>query len=356
MSKRCLQSRYAESAAQNIYDLRDCVRTSETELYAKLDETATWLSELGARFAPDGALKPAHPAPTVEPPEPREAQQEHVCSSSCIQEMEKLVDEAQERDALKAKLDRTDRYLAGLPNTEADGRIVCNFVLGSGILYGPEAVQAAERYLAAIPKAAPAPSDIAEPPGEQAAAPSLRPPFDKWVLDVTHHELHELPKRLHGYLHTAFAQGVSVADAREFHAAQKLRDREAAAPSLQAEPEKGTTLDYDGRPALEGRVRPHGNGHTLVDGLRQVAAEATPEQHRRVEDNPSGFIRPEAAAHEQPDRLCKIPSACGWQCDMPYGHDGDMHGNAGDGFYSRQHLGEHRRQQAERASATPPQQ
>jgi hypothetical protein len=36
-------------------------------------------------------------------------------------------------------------------------------------------------------------------------------------------------------------------------------------PASPAEPEKGTTLDYDGRPALEGRVKPHGNGHTLAE-------------------------------------------------------------------------------------------
>jgi hypothetical protein len=45
---------------------------------------------------------------------------------------------------------------------------------------------------------------------------------------VTRHELHELPRKLHGYLHTAYAQGVSVADAREAHAEQRSRERQAA--------------------------------------------------------------------------------------------------------------------------------
>jgi 8-oxo-dGTP pyrophosphatase MutT (NUDIX family) len=35
-------------------------------------------------------------------------------------------------------------------------------------------------------------------------------------------------------------------------------------------------------------------------------------------------------------------------CDLEWGHDGDMHGNGGDGFYAEQHLEEHHRRQAER--------
>jgi len=49
--------------------------------------------------------------------------------------------------------------------------------------------------------------------------------FDRWVVEVTRHELHELPISLHGYLHTAFLQGVSVSDAREAHAEQRRRGR-----------------------------------------------------------------------------------------------------------------------------------
>jgi len=33
--------------------------------------------------------------------------------------------------------------------------------------------------------------------------------------------------------------------------------------------------------------------------------------------------------------LCGVPSLSLGTCDMPAGHDGDMHGSAGDGFYAR---------------------
>ena len=49
--------------------------------------------------------------------------------------------------------------------------------------------------------------------------------FDKWVVEVTRHELREIPTRLHGYLHTAFAQGVDVETAQEAHAEQKRLTR-----------------------------------------------------------------------------------------------------------------------------------
>lgn len=48
--------------------------------------------------------------------------------------------------------------------------------------------------------------------------------FGAWVVAVTRHELHELPRRLHGYLHTAYAQGVEVVDAREAHVEQRNRE------------------------------------------------------------------------------------------------------------------------------------
>jgi hypothetical protein len=32
-------------------------------------------------------------------------------------------------------------------------------------------------------------------------------------------------------------------------------------------------------------------------------------------------------------------------CDDVWGHDGDLHQNAGDGFYARQHNAEHHRRQ-----------
>jgi len=50
-------------------------------------------------------------------------------------------------------------------------------------------------------------------------------------------------------------------------------------------------------------------------------------------------------------KLCGIPANGGMigysGCDMPWGHDGDVHANAGDGFYSRTHEAEHRRRQQE---------
>ncbi len=44
---------------------------------------------------------------------------------------------------------------------------------------------------------------------------------------------------------------------------------------------------------------------------------------------------------------CLILSAMGWQCDDEYGHKGDMHSNAGDGFYAQQHNSLHRQRQLE---------
>lgn len=51
---------------------------------------------------------------------------------------------------------------------------------------------------------------------------------------------------------------------------------------------------------------------------------------------------------EPEKRLCGIPARTLPPCDLEWGHDGDMHGNRGDGFYAAQHLAEHRRRQAER--------
>jgi hypothetical protein len=49
--------------------------------------------------------------------------------------------------------------------------------------------------------------------------------FEFWVLAVTRHELHELPTRFHGYLHTAWATGVSVESAREEHARRRRLEK-----------------------------------------------------------------------------------------------------------------------------------
>lgn len=43
---------------------------------------------------------------------------------------------------------------------------------------------------------------------------------------------------------------------------------------------------------------------------------------------------------------CKIPSNRVGACDQPWGHEGDMHQNAGDGFYAPDYADEHRRRQA----------
>lgn len=53
-------------------------------------------------------------------------------------------------------------------------------------------------------------------------------------------------------------------------------------------------------------------------------------------------------------KLCGIPANGGMigyaGCDDEWGHDGDLHSNAGDGFYSRTHDEEHHRRQRERAA------
>lgn len=49
-------------------------------------------------------------------------------------------------------------------------------------------------------------------------------------------------------------------------------------------------------------------------------------------------------------KKCDIPAGTLPPCDMEWGHEGDMHGNAGDGFYAREFVGEHHRRQRERAA------
>lgn len=42
---------------------------------------------------------------------------------------------------------------------------------------------------------------------------------------------------------------------------------------------------------------------------------------------------------------CNIPAQTMPPCDLEWGHDGDQHANAGDGFYARDHDKEHHRRQ-----------
>jgi len=58
----------------------------------------------------------------------------------------------------------------------------------------------------------------------------------------------------------------------------------------------------------------------------------------------------------EPHRTCGIPARSLPPCDDEWGHDGDLHSNAGDGFYAREYDEEHHRRQAERELIveTPP--
>jgi hypothetical protein len=57
-------------------------------------------------------------------------------------------------------------------------------------------------------------------------------------------------------------------------------------------------------------------------------------------------------------KQCGIPASGGpigyAACDMAWGHEGLMHGNAGDGFYARDYDAEHRRRQQERGVKVSP--
>lgn len=52
-------------------------------------------------------------------------------------------------------------------------------------------------------------------------------------------------------------------------------------------------------------------------------------------------------------KVCGIPAAGGMigyaECEMEWGHEGDMHANGGDGYYSRTYEVEHRRRQKEKS-------
>lgn len=58
-------------------------------------------------------------------------------------------------------------------------------------------------------------------------------------------------------------------------------------------------------------------------------------------------------------KKCGIQAAGGMigyaACELDWGHDGDVHDNAGDGFYSRQNDAEHhRRQRSKRGKRSGP--
>jgi hypothetical protein len=46
-------------------------------------------------------------------------------------------------------------------------------------------------------------------------------------------------------------------------------------------------------------------------------------------------------------RICGIPSRTLGACDLPRGHDGDMHVSAGDGFYAADYAAVHRLAQSD---------
>jgi hypothetical protein len=50
-------------------------------------------------------------------------------------------------------------------------------------------------------------------------------------------------------------------------------------------------------------------------------------------------------------RRCNIPAGTLPPCDLEWGHDGEMHGNLGDGFFAREFDDEHKTRQAERQKA-----
>jgi len=60
------------------------------------------------------------------------------------------------------------------------------------------------------------------------------------------------------------------------------------------------------------------------------------------------------AAMSEPHRVCGIPACTLPPCDDEWGHDGDLHSNAGDGFYARDYDEEHHRRQAERQLIAEP--
>jgi hypothetical protein len=63
---------------------------------------------------------------------------------------------------------------------------------------------------------------------------------------------------------------------------------------------------------------------------------------------PHAFVPHERIRRQEVMKKCGIPAKTLPPCDLEWGHDGDVHFNAGDGFYAREHLEEHRRRRHER--------
>lgn len=49
-------------------------------------------------------------------------------------------------------------------------------------------------------------------------------------------------------------------------------------------------------------------------------------------------------------KVCGIPAMSLPPCDLEWGHEGDMHANAGDGFFARDYIEEHHARQRDRAA------
>jgi len=60
------------------------------------------------------------------------------------------------------------------------------------------------------------------------------------------------------------------------------------------------------------------------------------------------YALPVAPVAEVEKVRCNIPARSLPPCDLDWGHEGDLHGSAGDGFYARDHDDEHHRRQAAR--------
>ena len=60
--------------------------------------------------------------------------------------------------------------------------------------------------------------------------------------------------------------------------------------------------------------------------------------------------------HNDEGGLCGIPAnggSIGYAgCDLPWGHEGDMHANRGDGYYNRSYEEEHKNRQTIRGLRT----
>jgi hypothetical protein len=57
---------------------------------------------------------------------------------------------------------------------------------------------------------------------------------------------------------------------------------------------------------------------------------------------------------KRPKIGCRIPARTLPPCDLDWGHEGDLHSNAGDGFYAREYDREHHQRQHTRRSDEDP--